>query len=46
LQPSIEAVETLVVPSLSLLDVYHWVLRNHGETQALQATALMQRGRW
>jgi predicted nucleic acid-binding protein len=42
---AIEAVEELLVPSLSLLEVFRWILREHGEGQALQAVALMQRGR-
>jgi predicted nucleic acid-binding protein len=42
---AIEAVEELLVPSLSLLEVFRWVLRQHGEGPALQAVALMQRGR-
>jgi hypothetical protein len=33
-----------VVPSLSLLEVFKWVLREHGESQALQASAVMQQG--
>jgi predicted nucleic acid-binding protein len=33
-----------VVPSLSLLEVVKWVLREHGESQALQASAVMQQG--
>ena len=42
--PSIEAPSLLIVPSLSLLEVFKWVLREHGESAAIQATALMQRG--
>jgi predicted nucleic acid-binding protein len=40
----IEDRENLVVASLSLLEVFKWVLREQGETAALQATALMQQG--
>ena len=42
--PAIEAPPQLIVPSLSLLEVFKWVLREHGESAAIQATALMQRG--
>ena len=41
---AIEASSQLIVPSLSLLEVFKWVLREHGESAAIQATALMQRG--
>ena len=42
--PAIEAPEHLVVPSISLLEVFKWVLRERGEDAALQAVALMQQG--
>lgn len=42
--PAIEAPETLIVPSISLLEVFKWVLRERGEDAALQAAALMQQG--
>ena len=42
--PAIDAPAKLIVPSLSLLEVFQWVLREHGESAAIQATALMQRG--
>ena len=42
--PAIEASTLLIVPSLSLLEVFQWVLKEHGESAAIQATALMQRG--
>ena len=42
--PAIDAPSKLIVPSLSLLEVFQWVLREHGESAAIQATALMQRG--
>jgi len=41
---AIEDVECLVVPSLSILEVFKWVLRERGEDAALQAAALMQQG--
>jgi toxin FitB len=40
----IEAPERLVVPSLSILEVFKWVLRERSEDAALQAAALMQQG--
>lgn len=41
---AIEDAERLVVPSLSILEVFKWVLRERGEDAALQAAALMQQG--
>ena len=35
---------TLVVPVITLLEVFQWVLREHSEAQAIQAVAAMQRG--
>lgn len=40
--PAIEDPGRLVVPSLSLLEVFKWVLRMRGEDAALKAAALMQ----
>ena len=34
----------LVVPAISILEVFKWVLREHSEAQAIQAAAVMQRG--
>ncbi len=34
----------LVVPAISIFEVFKWVLREHGEAQAIQAAAVMQRG--
>ena len=34
----------LVVPAISIFEVFKWVLREHGEAQAIQAAAAMQRG--
>ena len=42
--PAIEQPKALVVPSLSLLEVYRWMLRGHGEGPAIQAIALMRQG--
>lgn len=39
-----EDVERLVVPSLSIMEVFRWALRERGEDAALQAAALMQQG--
>ncbi len=41
---AIEDPEHLVVPTLSILEVFRWVLRERGENDALQAVALMQQG--
>ncbi len=38
----IERPRELLVPSLSVLEVFRWVLRERGEDAALQATAVMQ----
>jgi predicted nucleic acid-binding protein len=40
----IEETGELVVPSISILEVFKWVLRERGEGDALQAAALMQQG--
>jgi len=42
--PAIEQPKDLVVPSLSVLEVYRWMLRIHGEGPAVQAIALMRQG--
>ena len=41
----LEAEAALVVPAISILEVFKWVLREHSEAQAIQAAAVMQRGR-
>ena len=43
--PAIEATRELLVPTLSLYEVFKCVLQQRGEGQALQAVALMQQGR-
>jgi predicted nucleic acid-binding protein len=43
--PAIEAPERLVVASLSILEVFKWILREKNDDAALQASALMQQGR-
>ena len=35
---------TLIVPVISILEVFKWVLREHSEAQAIQAVAAMQWG--
>ncbi len=40
----IEAVSTLLVPTICLLEVFKLVLRERDENDALQAAALMQQG--
>jgi toxin FitB len=42
--PAIEDTGQLLVASLSLLEVFKWVLREKGENAALQAAAVMQQG--
>ena len=42
--PAIEDPERLLVPAISILEVFRWVLRERGEDAALQAAALMQQG--
>jgi predicted nucleic acid-binding protein len=41
---AIEAIDRLVVPSVCLLEVFKVVLRQRGESDALQAVALMKQG--
>ena len=43
--PAVEATRELLVPTLSLYEVFKRVLQQRGEGQALQAVALMQQGR-
>jgi hypothetical protein len=38
------AVDHLIVPTLSILEVFRWILRERGESESLQAAALMQQG--
>lgn len=42
--PAIEATRELLVPTLSLYEVFRRVLQQRGEDQALQAVALMRQG--
>lgn len=42
---AIEQPESLLVPSISVLEVVRWMLRRHGEGAAIQAAALMRQGR-
>ena len=43
--PAIEDLKRLLVPSISILEVFKRVLQQRGETEALQAAAQMQMGR-
>lgn len=43
--PSIQNTRELIVPTLSLYEVFKRVLQQRGETEALRAIALMQQGR-
>jgi len=43
--PAIEEVARLIVPTISLLEVFKRVLQQRGENDALQAVALMQQGK-
>jgi predicted nucleic acid-binding protein len=42
--PAIEAVDKLLVPTISLYEVFKRVFQQRGEDDALQAVALMQQG--
>jgi predicted nucleic acid-binding protein len=42
--PVLDSEAALVVPVISILEVFTWVLREHSEAQAIQAVAAMQRG--
>jgi len=44
-RPAIEDTSRLIVPTLSLFEVFKRVLRQRGESPALQAVALMHQGR-
>lgn len=43
--PAIEDIPNLIVPSISIFEVFKRVLQQRGESDALQAAALMQQGR-
>ena len=36
--------DRLVVPSITIFEVFKWILREHSEADAIQASAVMQRG--
>ncbi|MBW3573205.1 MAG: type II toxin-antitoxin system VapC family toxin [Gemmatimonadetes bacterium] len=42
--PAVENTHLLIVPTVSVLEVFRWVLRERGESDALRATAMMQQG--
>jgi predicted nucleic acid-binding protein len=43
--PTVEDLERLLVPSISLLEVFKRVFQQRGESEALQAVAQMRQGR-
>jgi toxin FitB len=43
--PAVEAISELVVPAISVYEVFKRTLQQRGESEALQAVALMMRGR-
>jgi toxin FitB len=43
--PAIEDIVNLIVPTISIFEVFKRVLQQRGESDALQAVALMQQGR-
>lgn len=43
--PAVENLRELIVPSITILEVFKRVLQQRGENDALQAAALMQGGR-
>jgi len=43
--PAIEATAVLIVPAISVYEVFKRVLQQRGESEALQAVAVMLRGR-
>lgn len=43
--PAVENARQLIVPSITILEVFKRVLQQRGENNALQAAALMQAGR-
>ena len=44
-EKAIENAADLVVPAISITEVYRWVLRESGQTDALTVAALMRQGR-
>jgi predicted nucleic acid-binding protein len=40
----LENLSELIVPAISIYEVFKWILRRRGETEALQAVAIMQQG--
>ncbi len=45
LEPALEDIESLVVPTVSVYEVFKVLLREAGEEAAIQGAAAMQRGR-
>lgn len=44
LQPALEDIESLIVPAISIYEVFKVLLREAGEEAAIQGVAAMQRG--
>ena len=42
--PLVEHPELLIVPSLSLVEVFRWILRQSGQDDAIRMTAVMYQG--
>lgn len=42
--PALSALDRLIVPTISMAEVFRWVLRERGESDALQLAAGMQQG--
>ena len=40
----LEDEDRLVVPSITIFEVFKWILREHSEADAIQASAVMQQG--
>ena len=45
LEPALEEIESLLVPAISVYEVFKVLLREAGEEAAIQGVAAMQRGR-
>ena len=42
--PAIESISELIVPTISICEVFKWVLQQRDESDALEAVAAMQQG--
>jgi predicted nucleic acid-binding protein len=43
--PTLAKTDELIVPTISIYEVFKWVLQKHGESKAVMAVALMQQGK-